>query len=265
MDPVKYAWFSNPVFRRAMSMAVDREAIIQSAYYGAAVKNFSNTTAGNKIWYNPDLPHFDYDPVKAKALLASLGWKDTNGDGFLEDGKGHTIEFTMKTNSDNKVRTAMCNFIQADLAKVGVRCDPTPVDFNTLITNLRQDFQYEAILLGLQSGVPPDPGMGQNVYRSSGLTHYWNIKQPKPESPAEAEIDRLISENVSSNDMAMRHRTWDRIQTIMNDQCWFIWLPTQIQKMPARNRFGNIHPSVIPHRLLWNIEQVFVKPGGARA
>lgn len=264
VDAVKYAWFKNPVFRRAVSLAVDREAIVQSAFYGAAVKNFTNTTAGNKIWYNPDLPHYDYDPAKSKALLASLGWKDTNGDGFLEDAQGHTIEFSLKTNSDNKVRTAMCNFIQADLAKVGVRCDPTPVDFNTLITNLRQDFQYEAILLGLQSGVPPDPGMGQNVYRSSGLTHYWNIKQPKPESPEEAEIDRLISENVSSNDMAMRHRTWDRIQTILNDQCWFIWLPTQIQKMPARNRFGNIHPSVIPHRLLWNIEQVFVKPGGAR-
>ena len=73
----------------------------------------------------------------------------------------------------------MCNFIKDDLAKVGIKCTPAGLDFNTLITNLRSDFQYEAILLGLQIGDPPDPGMGQNVWRSSGLTHYWNIKQPQ--------------------------------------------------------------------------------------
>src|SRR5439155_2087464 len=131
---------------------------------------------------------------------------------------------------DNKVRTAMLNFVQADLQKVGIKVIPTPLDFNTLITNLRQDFQYEAMLLGLQSGVPPDPGMGQNVYRSSGLTHYWNIKQPKPETPEEAEIDRLISQNVTTVDMAARHRTCDRLQTIMNYQLRVVCLLTQMQK-----------------------------------
>jgi peptide/nickel transport system substrate-binding protein len=265
VDPEKYAWFADPRFRRAVSMAIDREAIIRSAFFGAAVKNFTNTTAGNRIWHNPNLPRFDYDPARARELLAAMGFKDRNGDGILEDAGGHAVQFALKTNGDNKVRTAIATFIKDDLSKVGIRCDPAPVDFNTLMTNLRQDFQYEAILLGLQSGVPPDPGMGQNVYRSSGLTHYWNIKQPRPETPEEAEIDRLMSENVESNDLAVRKRAWDRIQTLMNEQCWFIWLPTQIQKMPVRNGFGNLHPVAIPHRLLWNIEQVFVKPGIPRS
>jgi len=153
----------------------------------------------------------------------------------------------------------MCNFIKDDLAKVGIRCTPTPVEFNTLITNLREDFQYESILLGLQSGVPPDPGMGQNVWRSSGLTHYWNIKQPKPETAAEAEIDKLMSENVATIDTTIRHKTWNRIQDLVNQQAFVIWLPTLEVKVPVRNRFGNLHPTVIPHRILWNIDQVYVK------
>jgi peptide/nickel transport system substrate-binding protein len=260
VDPVKYAWFANPVFRRAVSMAVDRDPIIRSVFFGAAVKNFSNTTAGNVRWHNPGLPHYDYDPGEAKRQLATLGWKDRNGDGYLEDTGGHTIQFTLKTNSSNKVRIAMCNFIRDDLAKVGIKCDPAPVEFNTLVTNLRDDFQYDAILLGLQGGVPPDPGMGQNVYRSSGSTHYWNVRQSRPETPEEAEIDSLISLNLSTNNMAVRKEAWDRIQTLMNAQCWFIWLPTQIQKMPVRDGFGNLHPTAIPHRLLWNIDRVFVKP-----
>ena len=106
---------------------------------------------------------------------------------------GNAVSFTLKTNGDNLLRMQMCNFIKDDLAKVGIKCIPSGAEFNTLITNLREDFQYEAILLGLQSGIPPDPGMGQNVWRSSGLTHYWNIKQPKPETATEAKVDELTA------------------------------------------------------------------------
>ena len=86
----------------------------------------------------------------------------------------------------------MMNFIKDDLAKVGIKVITAPVDFNTLITNLRSDFQYDAILLGLQSGVPPDPSMMQNVWRSTGLTHSWFLTQAKPDTPEEARIDQLM-------------------------------------------------------------------------
>ena len=265
VDPVKYAWFSRPEFRRAVSMAIDRDAIIRSVFYGDGVKNWSTTTAGNKRWSRPDTHAYDYNPEQARRLLAGLGWKDSDGDGFLQDAEGHPISFTLKTNGDNNTRMAMGNFIKDDLAKVGIRCDPTGVDFNTLISNIRDDFQYEAIMLGLQSGVPPDPAMGQNVYRSSGITHYWNLKQIKPETPEEATVDALMSANVGTIDMAERLRTWAEIQNLVNDQCYFIWLPTLVMKLPVRNRFGNVQPSVIPHTIIWNIERVFVKSPGSRA
>src|SRR5258705_6968481 len=144
VDPVKYAWFHQLAFRRAVSMAIDREAMIRSVFYGDGVKNWSTTTAGNKTWSNPPAHGYDYDPEQAKKLLAGLRWKDTNGDGFLEDAGGHTISFTLKTNGDNNVRMAMANFVKDDLAKVGIQVHPVGVDFNTLISNLRDDFDYEA-------------------------------------------------------------------------------------------------------------------------
>lgn len=263
IEAYKYTWFSNPVFRRAVSMAIDRDGIIKSVLFGEAVKNWSTSTPGNKTWYWPEIPRYDYNLEEAKKLLAGLGWKDKNGDGILEDANGKTVSFTMKTNGDNTIRMKMCNFIKDDLAKVGIQCIPTGVDFNTLITNVRQDFQYDAVLLGLQTGVPPDPGMGQNVYRSSGLTHYWNIKQPKPETPAEARIDELVTANVGTLNMAERRRTWNDIQKTINDECFVIWLPTINTKLPVRNKFGNLQPVVIPHRLLWNIDRVFLKAKGA--
>ena len=240
-------------------MAIDRQSIIKSVWFGEAVLNWSSSTPGNKIWYSPDITAPDYDPEGAKQALAGLGFRDRDGDGYLEDAKGNTISFTLKTNSDNVLRVKMANFIRDDLEKVGIKCILTPVDFNTLIVNLREDFEYECILLGLQSGVPPDPGMGQNVWKSSGLTHFWNIKQPKPETPAEARIDALIAQNVSTIDMDERQRTWHEIQQIMNDEAFFIWLPTLKAKIPIRNAFGNLQPTIIPHRIIWNIDRVYMK------
>lgn len=259
VDPVKYSWFSNPVFRRAVSMAVDREAMIPSIFFGDAVKNWSTSTPGSKVWYTPDVVKYDFNLEESKRLLASLGWKDTNGDGVLEDAKGQTVTFTLKTNSDNKMRVGMANFIRDDLAKVGIKVNLAPVDFNTLIVNIRDDKQYDALLLGLQSGVPPDPAMGQNVWRSSGRTHYWNISQPKPATPEEAKIDSLMDTVVASSDLATRKQAWKEVQNIVNEQAWIMWLPTPITKLPVSNRFGNATPSAIPHRLLWNIDYVFVK------
>jgi peptide/nickel transport system substrate-binding protein len=256
---VKYAWFSNPVFRRAVSMAIDRDAMIPSIYFGFGVKNWSTVTPGNKVWYSPDVVKWDYNVEEAKRLLASLGLRDGNGDGVLEDAKGNPVSFTLKTNSDNLMRVALGNFVRDDLAKVGIRLTLTPIDFNTLITNIRDDFQYDAILLGLQSGVPPDPALGQNVYRSSGRTHQWNPSQPKPETPQEARIDALMDIIVGNPSLEARKTAWREVENTINDQSWLIWLPTRIARLPLSNRFGNTKPSVIPHRLLWNIDQVYVK------
>jgi peptide/nickel transport system substrate-binding protein len=256
---IQYARFANPVFRRAVSLAIDRDAMIRSVFFGEAVKNWSTATPANRAWYTPDIVRYDYDPARAKLLLAGLGWKDANRDGYLEDARGRTIEFTMKTNADSKLRVAMANFIRDDLAKVGIRMTLAPVELGALIANLREDFQYESILLGLQGGVPPDPRMGQNTWRSSGPTHYWNSRQPTAETADEARIDRLMDDLVSTPDSTARRRDWREIQNIVNQECWFIWLPTIDVKVPVRDGFGNVQPAVIPHRILWNIDRVYAK------
>jgi peptide/nickel transport system substrate-binding protein len=258
-EPAKYSWFKNPVFRRAVSMAIDRDAMIPSFFFGQGYKSFALATAANKVWHNPDIVHYDYDVEGAKKLLAGLGWKDGNGDGVLEDTQGRPVSFTLKTNSDNVLRIAMANFVKDDLAKVGIKVTLVPVDFNTLVTNLRSDLQYDAILLGLQSGVPPDPSNMQNVWRSKGLMHEWSINQTKPDTPEESRIDKLMDIIVTDLDLNARKAAYKEVETIANEQEWMIWLPIRRQKVPISNRFGNLQPSILPHRLLWNIEQVYVK------
>jgi peptide/nickel transport system substrate-binding protein len=264
-DPVRHAWFREPAFRRAVSLAINRDAMIRSVFFGDAVKNWSTATPGNLRWYTPDVVKYDYDPERARALLAGLGWRDRDGDGVLEDARGHSVSFTIQTNGDSRLRVAMANFVRDDLARVGIRATLAPIEFNTLMTHLRDDFQYDCILLGIQTGVPPDPGMSQNTWRSSGRGHFWHILQNSPETPEEARIDSLMDGILSTTDPAERRRIWTEIQNIVNEQCWFVWLPALKLKVPVRDGFGNLRPSVIPHRLLWNIERVYAKPRPGRA
>ncbi len=150
-------------------MAIDREAMIPSIFFGDAVKNWSTSTPGSQALVHARGREVRLQPrrVEAAAGQPRLEGRRT-ATASSKTPRASTVSFTLKTNSDNTLRVGMANFIRDDLAKVGIKVTLVPVDFNTLITNLRDDFQYDAILLGLQSGVPPDPAMGQNVWRSSG-------------------------------------------------------------------------------------------------
>ena len=60
--------------------------------------------------------------------------------------------------------------------------------------------------------------MYPNVIKSSGLTHYWHVRQPKPSTPEEARLDALFERNVYTTDLEVRRRTYHDIATIMNER-----------------------------------------------
>ena len=70
------------------------------------------------------------------------------------------------------------------------------------------------MLSGLVSGMPSDPGLAQNVWRSSGIAHRWNVKQPTPETLEEARIDRLMEQLISEPDQARRKDIWTDVQNV---------------------------------------------------
>lgn len=266
-EAYKYAWFSKPEFRRAVSFAIDRQAIIDGPFFGYGVKNWGQLTAGNPRWFDSTITAADHDPAQANALLDGLGLVDRNGDGVREDAEGRPVSFTLMYNGDNKLRASMATLMQDDLKKVGIKLTPSGIDFNTLVSKLRTDQDYDACLLGLGSAVPSDPGMGGNFWKSTGATHYWSMKQPegRPDTPAEARINEAFQRNVTTMDLAGRQAAYREMSQTLNDQAFLIWLPTVIMKLPVSSRFGNVHPSPMPHRILWNADAIFVKhPGGKR-
>ena len=116
-------------------------------------------------------------------------------------------------------------------------------------------------LLGLGSAVPADPGMGGNFWMSTGATHFWDMKQPAghPDTPAEARMNAAFTRNVTSTDLAGRRAAYREMSQTLTDEAFVVCLPTQLMRIPVSARFGNVAPSPMPHRILWNAEVLFMK------
>lgn len=261
VKPHLAAWFRNPEFRRALSHAVDRQSIIRGPLAGWAIPGWSIMTPGAPAWFDSTITGADHDTTRAKELLDALGLRDRDGDGVREDEQGRPVAFSIMVNSENKTRMGMASLVRDDFARVGVQVTLATMDFNTLVTHARSDFEYEACLLGAGAGVPADPAMGANFWKSTGGTHYWDVSQPagKPDTPAEGRIDALFDEHVGTLDMAVRKERYREMSRILNDECFVVWLPTVLVRIPVSNRFGNVQPSPMIPRVLWNADRIFVK------
>ena len=137
--------------------------------------------AGNKKWYTPDIPAYDYNLRSRKGCSRASASRTATATACIEDPRGNPITFPLKTNSDNTMRVAPGNFVRRS-AKVGIQVVLSPIDFDTLITNIRRDLQDEAVVLGPQSSTRPIPRT-RRTSRSSGITHFFYVGQKNPETP----------------------------------------------------------------------------------
>ena len=249
----KRAWFSKKEFRQAVSYAIDRDAMVQTALRGLGVPLWSPVSTANTTYYNSSVKQYPHDVAKAKQLLASLGMVDKKGTGVLEDSSGHPVEFTLLTNTGNNVNIAICTLIQDSLKQVGIKVDVTPVQFNSLTTKLGGSFDWEAVVLGFTGGV--EPYTGRIIWASTGRLHVWNPQEPKPATPWEADIDKIFVDAGREPDAAKRKALYNRFQEILGEQQPLIFLVTGKSLAAARNRMVGMKPTSLGG-LRWNVYEM---------
>lgn len=257
LEPKKLKIFSDKRFRQAISYSIDREGIVKTVFLGRATPIYNLESPGNKLWFNPDDKKYPFDLERAKTLLAEMGLKDQNGDGYLEHEDGSELAFTIKTNSENISRIQIGNLIKEDFKKLGLKVDLQPVPFNNLLTTLDDTFDYDAIILGWGSSVPPDPALTKNVLLSSGRHHMWNPMQEKPETEWEKRIDELVALNQGTLNLSERQNYYKEITKIWGEELPQIMLVSPNMYVGIKNKFGNIKPSVMRPYYDWNIDEIY--------
>lgn len=131
--------WNDPDVRRAMTLAIDRKALVEDLLYG-----YGRVGTGPflSFWWgaDPSLAPWPCDPAEARRILASKGFAPRSGDGVLvRDGK--PLRLTLTTNAGNRLREAVIVKIQEQLSRVGIEVDTGVLEMQTFVhKNTTGDF-----------------------------------------------------------------------------------------------------------------------------
>jgi peptide/nickel transport system substrate-binding protein len=255
-------WLQKEELRRAISYAVDRQALIKIVFLGAGVPVYGPITPGHGDWYLPDLPKTETDLTKARQLLASIGLTDRNGDGMLEDASGKPAKFTLLTQKGNTVRERTSAVLSDQLKKAGLQVDVVAEDQGTLIEHFGKA-EYDAMFFGVDSGLT-DPSFNQEMWLSSGQFHFWNPQQKTPATAWEQTIDDAMRRTTRTMDREERHKAFAVAQRTLAEHLPMLNFAAQKVTVALSSRLRGAMPIVIKPPVLWNAEMLSVAPGSAK-
>jgi peptide/nickel transport system substrate-binding protein len=262
----KMKWFREVKFRQAISVAIDRDAIVRLVYQGRGAALWGPVTPGNHRWGNTEIPHPKRSLEMARTLLKEAGFSWTagaEGESTLVDSDAKPVEFSMLTSSTNADRTKMATLIQDDLKRLGIRAQVVPMEFRSLIDRVTQTKEYDTCVLGLVS-FDADPTADFNVWRSNGGTHLWNPSQAHPATAWEAEIDKLMEQQLEAPKYEQRKKLFDRVQEILAENQPMIFIASPDILVGAKTSIGNFHAAVLEPYVLWNVEQLYVRESSGK-
>ncbi|MBI5206802.1 MAG: ABC transporter substrate-binding protein [Candidatus Firestonebacteria bacterium] len=252
--PYKFKWFTNKTFRKALAHLIDKESIINNVENGLAYPQHAALSNANSFFCNPMVKKYEYDPKKALKLLESIGFKKK--DDILYDSEGNKVEITLMTFSGNKSVEQVAGLFRDDLKKIGIKVTLAFMEFNTFVTKLNTDFDWEATIIILGGGAL-DPHMGKNVWVSDGHLHVWCPQQDVPQTEWEKEINELFSRGVRELNPEKRKEIYYRWQEIVAEELPVIYTVNPASIYAFRNKFGNLKPTSLG--ATHNLEEIFIR------
>ncbi|HEV2132087.1 MAG TPA: ABC transporter substrate-binding protein [Longimicrobiaceae bacterium] len=207
--------FEDARVRRALTMALDRQAIVDGVLYGIPEVGRSPVTPAHWAFAGDDPQTWvPYDPEGARRLLAEAGW--TPGpDGILRDASGRRFSFTVKTRLGNDSWREITEIMQAQYARLGIEVRPQLVEGATLVQHLqgRVNAQgervrnFEAVVLNWVEAFGKD---------DSPLLHSRSRNEPQGYvGYANPEADRLLDTLAVIVDREEARPFWIRYQRLM--------------------------------------------------
>jgi peptide/nickel transport system substrate-binding protein len=176
-DPFKQDLFRNVSFRQAMSHMINRKRIVAEAYQGLSKPVYGALTEAFGDWESPELPRFEYDLEAAKTLLAKVGFRNRNAEGFLVNRDGKLLEFEIVAPTATTVYPRIMAIITEDAVRLGVKINVRYISANAqiaLLTTTGNDRPWDAIFSAAALGAPSSYPMNPGYYACTGRFHLYN-------------------------------------------------------------------------------------------
>lgn len=192
--------------RRAISHAIDKEALVDTLFSGHAGA-LEGVLIANELGYDPDFKGYEYDPDKARELLAEAGYPDGN---IPID-----FNYTIGTNlQDDKVAEAL----QAMFEAVGFDVSMKGGEFATMQPTWREPGASSGIYQMTYGPVYPDTSFQFNkAYFHPGAVYgpIWTKKDDV--------LTKIADEALTTADPKDRQKLYEEANARVIDQA--LWVP----------------------------------------
>jgi peptide/nickel transport system substrate-binding protein len=248
-DPVWRELVRDVRFRRALSLAINRNEINQVIYYGFARE-------GNDTVF-PDSPMFkpeyltawaEFNLKKANALLDEVGLDKRDDEGLRLLPDGRPLEIIVETAGESTEQVDVLELISSSWRKAGIKLFSKPLQREVFRNRIYSGETLMSVWGGLENGLPtPDMSpsdlaptrQDQYQWPKWGQYHETGGKVGEaPDLPAAEKLMELNSQWLTSSSTAERKRIWQLMLDIRADEAFTIGIVSGVPQ-----------PVVINHKL----------------
>jgi peptide/nickel transport system substrate-binding protein len=228
--------FADRELRRALSMAVDRQAMVQNVFDTLAVPGIGPVTRALRLADSGVTP-LPFDTTRAAALLDTLGWRDTDGDG-IRQRSGQALEFTLLVPASSRSRVRMAVLLQEQLRRLGVRVNLDQLEYGAFVDRERLR-RFDAVFGAWRIDISPH-GIRQ-TWGTSGSRSRNGLNYGSYES---SRFDAQVDSALSADDATSARQYFRRAQETIIADAPAIWMfePRVTLGLHSRLRVQDVRP-----------------------
>ncbi|MDR0762641.1 MAG: peptide-binding protein [Campylobacteraceae bacterium] len=216
--------FQDAMVREALSLAIDRQELIDLLLFGDGVVCTGPFMPQTKT-FNPDVKVPQRDTKKAKELLFQAGYSEKN-----------PLKFELLTNSGSRIYIAQ--ILQRQLKDVGVHVSVRVMEWQAFLNTVIHPRRFEAIVMGWQMGLKSD---AYSIWHSeSAKIGGFNLVGYKNE-----EVDTLIKKAERTIDEEEFNAIYRRIFKLIKDDNPYLFLYIPKTLTAVKKSISPIRPSII--------------------
>ncbi len=215
-DPIGNDITSDLAIRRAISYAVDRQALVAGVMSGYGMPVYGPVAP--MAWSNPENEFKDADPDKAKQILSEGGWVDSDGDGVVEKN-GMKAELDLLYAAPETTRQGLSLAVADMVASIGIKVTPKGLSWDDI-----KPLMYSTPVMFMTGGSTPF-----EFYRAYHST-WQGVGWYNPIYYSNPTVDGYLDKAMSALDEQEAIKSWQQAQwdgqtgiNVLGDTAW-AWL-----------------------------------------